>query len=137
MSDMPERSPLIDWKLLAAARVELGASFVRLLGYFREDGVTGVNDIERAMRANDSARLVAPAHRLKGEARQFGAETLADLCETIEVIARNCVESHEPPSAALEHVVRLRQTFTQTLAVLERETSPLVERRPIGFGRRG
>jgi hypothetical protein len=33
--------------------------------------------------------------------------------------------------------VRLRPMFEQTLALLEREANPLVERRPVqGFGRR-
>lgn len=126
---------LIDWNVLAAARVELGANFVRILGYFREDGEKSVAKIEAAMRAGSAAALVIPAHTLKGESRQFGAEVLANLAETIEVIARDCVESHDAPEQALEHVVRLRGTFQATLELLERETNPLVERRP-AFGRK-
>jgi HPt (histidine-containing phosphotransfer) domain-containing protein len=126
---------LIDWNVLAAARVELGASFVRILGYFREDGEKSVAAIETAMRSGNAAALVIPAHTLKGEAAQFGAEVLAAAAETIEVIARDCVETHESPDEALPHVVGLRALFNSTLALLERETSPLVERRP-AFGRR-
>ncbi|SOB87327.1 HPt (histidine-containing phosphotransfer) domain-containing protein [Sphingomonas guangdongensis] len=126
---------LIDWKVLAAARIELGANFVRILGYFREDGEKAVGSIESAMRAQNAAALVIPAHTLKGEARQFGAESLAEAAETIEVIARDCVETRDTPDAALEAVAGLRALFRQTLELLERETSPLVERRP-GFGRR-
>lgn len=126
---------LIDWKMLAAARVELGANFVRILGYFREDGEKAVAAIESAMRAQNATALVIPAHTLKGEARQFGAEALAEAAETIEVIARDCVETRDTPDAALETVVGLRALFRETLVLLERETSPLVERRQ-GFGRR-
>ena len=90
------------------------------------------------MRAGSAAALVIPAHTLKGEARQFGAEPLAALAEEIEAIARDCVESHDTPEQALELVVKLRPCFEQTLVLLEREANPLVERRPSpgSFGRR-
>jgi len=126
---------LIDWNMLSAARVELGANFVRILGYFREDGEKSVATIEAAMRAGNAAAMVIPAHTLKGESAQFGAEMLSAHAEAIESIARDCVENHDAPEEALEHVVALRGLFLQTLALLERETSPLVERR-VAFGRR-
>lgn len=128
--------PLVDWTAFAQARAQLGANFVRILGYFREDGVTSVARIEEGMRANNAASMVIPAHTLKGEARQFGAHVLADLAETIEMTSRACVERHETPSDALEHVVRLRSVFETTLTMLEREANPLAVRRPAGFGRR-
>lgn len=130
-----ESASLVDWGAFAQARSELGANFVRILGYFREDGIKSVDQIEAAMRALSAAAMVLPAHTLKGESRQFGAEPLADLAERIEVIARDCVESHDTPSQALELVVQLRPLFDATLALLEREANPLVERRP-AFGRR-
>lgn len=133
-----EGSTLVDWAVFAKARTELGAGFVRILGYFREDGVKSVAAIEQAMRGNSAAAMVIPAHTLKGEARQFGAEPLAMLAETIEEIARDCVERQDSCEEALEHVVRLRPLFFETLAFLEREANPLVSRRPggSGFGRK-
>ena len=130
-----EGSTLVDWPAFARARSELGAGFVRILGYFREDGVKSVAAIEAAMRGSNAAAMVIPAHTLKGEARQFGAEPLADLAETI---ARDCVELQDTPELALEHIARLRGVFEQTLTLLEREANPLVARRPNagGFGRR-
>jgi histidine phosphotransfer protein HptB len=127
--------PLVDWDVLQAARIELGASFVRILGYFREDGIKSVAAIEAAMRAGNAAAMVIPAHTLKGESQQFGAEALGNLAESIEMIARDCVETREAPEQALELVVQLRTAFQETLVLLERETNPLVERRP-AFGRR-
>jgi len=137
-----EGSTLVDWAAYGRARAELGAGFVRILGYFREDGVKSVEAIEGAMRAHSAAAMVIPAHTLKGEARQFGAEPLAALAEELENIARDCVERQDTPDEALEQVVRLRPLFQQTLALLEREANPLAERRampaagPGGFGRR-
>jgi HPt (histidine-containing phosphotransfer) domain-containing protein len=130
-----EGGSLVDWGAFSQARSELGANFVRILGYFREDGMKSVDQIEAAMRSFNAAAMVLPAHTLKGESRQFGAEPLADLAERIEILARDCVESHDTPSQALELVVRLRPLFDATLALLEREANPLVERRP-AFGRR-
>lgn len=134
-----EGSTLVDWAAFTQARSELGGGFVRILGYFREDGIKSVAAIEQAMRANSAAAMVIPAHTLKGEARQFGAEPLGALAETIEEIARDCVERHDTCEEALEHVVRLRPLFSDTLNLLEREANPLVSRRPAaggGFGRK-
>ena len=132
-----EGSTLVDWAAFGQARSELGAGFVRILGYFREDGVKSVAAIEAAMRAKSAAALVIPAHTLKGEARQFGAEPLAALAEEIEMTARDCVERQDTPEQALEHVVKLGPLFEQTLQLLERESNPLVARKPGGgFGRK-
>jgi histidine phosphotransfer protein HptB len=117
---------LVNWDSFSQARAELGANFVRILGYFREDGVKSVARIEEAMRANNAASMVIPAHTLKGE---------SDLAETIEMSARLCMERQDTPTDVLEHVVQLRPLFEATLALLERESNPLVERRPV-FGRR-
>lgn len=126
---------LVDWPAFFEARTELGADFIRILGYFREDGVKSVAAIEAAMRDGNAVALVLPAHTLKGESRQFGADALADTAETIEAVARRCVETRERPDEVLEQVVTLRPLFEETLAAFERECNPLVERRQ-GFGRR-
>lgn len=133
-----EGSTLVDWAAFGRSRSELGAGFVRILGYFREDGIKSVAAIEAAMRAGNAAALVIPAHTLKGESRQFGAEPLAEIAEQIETIGRDCVEAQDTPEQALELVVKLRPCFEATLTLLEREANPLVERRPMpgGFGRR-
>ena len=126
---------LVDWDEFRATRTQLGAAFVRILGYFREDGTKSVAAIEEAMRARDSRGLVMPAHTLKSEARQFGAERLGALSEEIEMFARHCVEAQISPEEYLPHVVTLRTLFEETLDALEREANPLVQRRPSGFGR--
>lgn len=131
---MNDASPLINWATYSQARAELGANFVRILGYFREDGVKSLDALEAAMRAQNAAAMVIPAHTLKGESRQFGADPLGDLAETIETIARSCVETREAPDGALPHVVALRPLFDQTLAMLEAEANPLVVRKAV-FGR--
>ena len=127
---------LIDWKAFGETRNLLGAGFVRILGYFLEDGTKSVAAIEEAMRLKDSAKLVMPAHTLKGEAWQFGANRLALLAEEIEVAARHYVEIQIDPSELVEKVGHLRPTFEATVSALEAETSPLVERRPVAAAQR-
>lgn len=126
---------LVDWPSFFAAREELGADFIRILGYFREDGIKSVAAIEEAMRAKNATALILPAHTLKGESSQFGADPLADLAEEIETVARRCVEMRENPDELLPQVVKLRPLFDATLAAFERECNPLVERRS-AFGRK-
>ena len=135
---MASQAPaIVDWATFSRARAELGAGFVRILGYFREDGVKSVAAIEEAMRACNAAALVIPAHTLKGEALQFGAEPLAALAEHIEMTARRCVETHEEPGELIEEVVRLRPLFESTLTLFDREINPLADRRTAAaFGRR-
>jgi histidine phosphotransfer protein HptB len=129
-----DTSDIIDWAAFQTARGELGGDFIRILGYFREDGAKSVDGIEAAVRANNSVAIVMPAHTLKGEARQFGADALGDVAEIIETHARQCIEWGHTPEGVIEHVVKLRPLFTQTLEAFDKETNPLVERR--GFGRR-
>lgn len=117
-------------------RSELGAGFLRILSYFREDGDKSVTAIEQAFRARTATALVIPAHTLKGESAQFGAHRLSGMAEEIEMVARRCVEFHESPEELIETVVALRPCFTETMALLDREANPLITRRPTPFGRR-
>ena len=134
-----EGSTLVDWGAYAHARAELGAGFVRILGYFREDGVKSVAAIEAAMRAQSAAAMVIPAHTLKGEARQFGAEPLAEVAELIETTARFCIETHRFPDELVPDVVELKRLWQETVAQFDQATNPLLKRpgaMPGGFGRK-
>jgi HPt (histidine-containing phosphotransfer) domain-containing protein len=132
---MTENSlPIIDWPVFSRARSQLGASFVRILGYFVEDGMKAVDSIENAMRAHDAAAMVIPACTLKTESRQFGGEQLGQLAEDIEDHARHCVEMHLAPDDYIEQVVRLRPLLEEMLSEIQAETNPLMQRRP-GLGR--
>ena len=125
--------PIVDWTALAETRAQLGASFIRILGYFREDGMRSIEVIEAAMRSGDASAMVMPSHKLKSEARQFGGERLGQLAEDIEMHARQCVESRETPEDYVDRVVQLRPLFNEMVAAIEAETSPLVQRQK-GFG---
>lgn len=129
---------IVDWVHFERSRAELGPGFIRILGYFREDGTKSLMQIEQAMREQNTAALVIPAHTLKGEARQLGAEPLASAAELIESTARFCVETHRFPDELVKEVVELRRLFEQTVALFDKATNPLQTRaRPAaGFGRK-
>jgi hypothetical protein len=99
---------IVDWVHFERSRTELGPGFIRILGYFREDGAKSVSQIEQAMREQNTAALVIPAHTLKGESRQLGAEPMAKIAELIETTARFCVESRRFPDVLVPEVVVLR-----------------------------
>ena len=135
MSDDDQQ--IVDWLLFEKSRAELGAGFIRILSYFREDGAKSVAQIEEAMHDQNAAALVIPAHTIKGEARQFGAAPLADIAELIESTARLCVESRRFPDELVPEVVELRKLFDRTVDLFDKATNPLLTRSPQnGFGRK-
>ncbi|MEO7276713.1 MAG: Hpt domain-containing protein [Sphingomicrobium sp.] len=130
---------VVDWAYFEKNRTELGPGFIRILSYFKEDGVKSIAQIESAMREQNATALVMPAHTLKGESRQLGAEPLADIAELIEQTARVCVETHRFPDELVPQVVELRKLFNETVEQFDKATNPLVSRAaPVvgGFGRK-
>jgi HPt (histidine-containing phosphotransfer) domain-containing protein len=129
---------IVDWALFEKNRAELGPGFIRILSYFREDGAKSLTQIEQAMREENTTALVIPAHTIKGEARQLGAEPLAKIAELIETTARLCIETHQFPNELIANVVELRKLFTQTVELFDKATNPLLTRQqgPAGFGRK-
>ena len=128
---------IVDWVHFERSRQELGAGFIRILSYFREDGSKSLAQIEEAMHDANAAALVIPAHTIKGEARQFGAEPLAKVAELIESTARLCVETRRFPDELVPEVVELRRLFNRTVDLFDKATNPLLTRSSGGtFGRK-
>jgi len=134
-----EARDIVDWAHFEKCRTELGPGFIRILAYFKEDGVKSIAQIEQAMRDQNTTGLVLPAHTLKGESRQLGAEPMAVIAELIETTARLCIETHRFPDELVPEVVELRRLFSETVELFEKATNPLVTRAPAapgGFGRK-
>jgi HPt (histidine-containing phosphotransfer) domain-containing protein len=132
-----EARDIVDWTHFEKSRAELGPAFIRILTYFKEDGTKSVAQIEDAMREQNTAALVIPAHTLKGESRQLGAEPIAKIAELIETTARFCIETHRFPDELVPEVVQLRKLFNQTVELFDKATNPLMTRSaPGGFGRK-
>ena len=136
---MSDEQDIVDWVHFEKSRSELGPGFIRILSYFKEDGVKSIAQIEDAMREQNTTALVIPAHTLKGESRQLGAEPLAKIAELIETTARFCIETHRFPDELVPQVVELRSTFEKTVELFDKATNPLLSRArpaPGGFGRK-
>ena len=134
-----ELSKIVDWAHFERSRTELGPGFIRILSYFREDGSKSIAQIEQAMREENTIALVLPAHTIKGESRQLGAEPLAKVAELVESTARLCVETHRFPDELVPQVVELRRLFNDTVEQFDKATNPLMTRAapaPGGFGRK-
>ncbi|MFL6764360.1 MAG: Hpt domain-containing protein [Sphingomicrobium sp.] len=133
-----EARNIVDWAHFEKSRTELGPGFIKILSYFKEDGVKSIAQIEQAMREQNTTALVIPAHTLKGEARQLGAEPLAKIAELVETTARFCIESRRFPDELVPEVVQLRTLFDQTVELFEKATNPLMTRTAptTGFGRK-
>jgi HPt (histidine-containing phosphotransfer) domain-containing protein len=132
-----EARDIIDWAHFEKCRSEMGPGFIRILSYFREDGVKSIAQIEQAMHDQNTTALVLPAHTIKGESRQLGAEPVAKIAELIETTARLCIETHRFPDELVPEVVELRKLFDETIELFEKATNPLVQRAaPTGFGRK-
>ena len=130
-------SNIVDWAHFERSRTELGPGFIRILSYFREDGAKAIDQIEQAMREENTTALVLPAHTIKGESRQLGAEPLAKVAELIESTARLCVETRRFPDELVPEVVELRRLFNQTVDLFDKATNPLMSRPgQTGFGRK-
>ncbi len=136
---MNDGQDIIDWVHFERSRAELGPGFIKILGYFREDGDKSIIAIEQAMHEGNTVGLVIPSHTLKGEARQFGAEPLAEVAEKIEQTARFCIETHRFPDELVPDVVELRRLWNETIGQFDRATNPLQVRPGAvagGFGRK-
>jgi HPt (histidine-containing phosphotransfer) domain-containing protein len=138
MEQVDDGSDIIDWVHFEKNRAELGPGFIRILSYFREDGAKSVYAIEQAMHEQNTVALVIPAHTLKGESRQFGAEPLAAVAEKIEQVARICIETHRFPDELVPDVVELRRLWSRTVELFDKATNPLQSRAPVagGFGKK-
>ncbi|WP_265564399.1 Hpt domain-containing protein [Sphingomicrobium arenosum] len=134
---MSAAANIVDWKYFEETRAQLGPGFIKILGYFREDGFKSLEKIEAAMRASDTVALIIPAHTMKGESRQFGAEPLAKVAEIIENRARACVEEGRFPNELVPDVVKLRELFELTLEMFDEVVNPRLKKPGGGFGTKG
>ena len=119
---------LLDEEQIGRSRAHFGRNFARILGYLREDGLEAIAKIEDAMRMNKPAAMIGPADRIKAEAYDLGAVGLAEVAETIEFRARDCVERRQSPDDLLGTVLSLRTIFDETVALLDREAGPTGQR---------
>ena len=68
-----------------------------LINMFFRTGNDSIRKLEVNIREGDAEAIISEAHKLKGSCRALGADSLARVCETIEITARDgFVESLSP-----------------------------------------
>ena len=121
---------IVDWAYFEKSRTELGPGLHPHPQLFQGGRRRSRSPRSRqAMREQNTTALVLPAHTLKGESRQLGAEPLAKIAELIETTARFCIETHRFPDELVPEVVELRRLFDQTVELFDKATNPLIDAR--------
>jgi len=82
---------------------------VELIDVFKTATETDLQQMRAALAAGDVQKLRANAHRVKGSAKQVGAEALAEVCQELE-LASNLT----PVSRLGELVGRCQELFGET-----------------------
>lgn len=89
-------------------------SSAELIESFLDEAPLLLDQMQRAADANDSVVLGRAAHTLKSSARDFGANELSALCETLE---RTCRESL--PYTAAGHVDLIAAAYAPARSELD------------------
>jgi len=80
-----------------------------LIDVFKTSTETSLQQMHTALVTVDVSRLRAAAHRIKGGAKQVGADALAEACQTLELAS-----SVAPVSRLGELVDRCQKLFSET-----------------------
>jgi histidine phosphotransfer protein HptB len=126
---MTQEEAAVDWARFAQARQQLGDNFLRLLGYFSDDGAKSVAVIEQAMRDRNAVAIIGPADLIKNDALQMGALDLAELAEDLEFGARDCIDLRQEPDSLIQQAMALRGVFESTVSQMEVRVNPLAQRK--------
>jgi histidine phosphotransfer protein HptB len=88
-------------------------SFAELLGAFKTDTEARLQRIRAALETADVARLRSEAHTIRGSAGQIGAETLAEVCQQVELAS-----AFTPLSRFSELVLRMQELFGEVACAM-------------------
>ena len=135
-----EARDIVDWAHFEKSRTELGPGFIRILAYFKEDGVKSIAEIEtgdarpeydraRASGAHAQGRIAPAWRRAGGEDRRADRDHRAFL-------RRIATAS---PTSWCPRWSSFAALFSETVEQFEKATNPLMTRAPAGpsgFGRK-
>ncbi len=108
----------LDRKVLGELHGGVGGAFATIIEVFLEDTPTYLGSLEDAVATGDAQALADGAHKIKGSARNLGANRLAAACSQLEEMTRSgstdgatellssLVTEYELVKAALQHEVR-------------------------------
>jgi HPt (histidine-containing phosphotransfer) domain-containing protein len=110
---MEVSAPVLEMEVVEELRAIMGSEYQGLVKLFFEDAPLHIQRLQAAVRANDIAAMVAPAHTLKSSSANLGALALSNAAKRIELGART--ESLGKPALA---VLMLENEFRRAKAAL-------------------
>ncbi len=84
---------LLDSEAVASARDILKGKYDAMVGVYIDGSREKIDEITKALEANDMEALIRPAHTLKSTSRQMGAVKISDVAMDIEVAAKAMIET--------------------------------------------
>lgn len=106
-------APVLEMEVVEELRAIMGSEYQGLVKLFFEDAPLHIQRLQAAVRTNDIAAMVAPAHTLKSSSANLGALALSSVAKRIEIGART--ESLGQPALA---VLMLENEFRRAKAAL-------------------
>ena len=107
--------PVIDQATLGDVRAMMGNKFTELLSYFLEDSASYVQQIEEGVATGKAESVVLPAHTLKSSAKQMGAMQLAESARTLELAAREALNTQGSLESIAPQLAPLRVALEDVL----------------------
>ena len=107
-------APAIDRAVFEELKATTGAEFVRdLVGTFLVEAPAMLDELRRALAANDAERFRRTAHSLKSNGNAFGATALAGLARELELQGLDAVQAArgEPLEALSREYARVAQAL--------------------------
>ena len=88
MTNPTEGPEVLDMEAVEDAKDAMKGKFATMVQFYLEDTVAFVEQIEAAVSANETDKIVSPAHTLKSSSAQLGAMQVSDIAQELEAAAR-------------------------------------------------
>jgi len=88
MTDSVDGPEVLDMEAVEDAKDAMKGKFATMVQFYLEDTVAFVEQIEAAVSANETDKIVSPAHTLKSSSAQLGAMQVSDIAQELEAAAR-------------------------------------------------
>ncbi|MDD5395036.1 MAG: Hpt domain-containing protein [Thiothrix sp.] len=107
-------SPSVDDETYTMLQEIMADEFGELLGFFRADTLTALDNLQQCLDAEDSAQVGAICHKLKSSGKLIGAFQLAELSSSLE----GYKDDHDHQRAA-GNLGDLRAEYSKVVAWLD------------------
>jgi HPt (histidine-containing phosphotransfer) domain-containing protein len=106
--------PLVDPDRLRTLRADYGDLATELLALFETTATATIAELRAALEAGDRDEVRRLAHRLKGSARNVGANAMAERADALEQVPPDAAAALDRLAAALEPTcAQLRATLAE------------------------